>query len=170
MDKRFLEALKESMHIQLEQISRNIEAEKTLSVTIYFYHFLCDLFTIRENIGKNDIPTNDKYEFVEEFRCLKYCHNRLKHETQEDVLNMTNMICSKKYPYKYPYTYGKSYFRFQSFKIFEEDLRKKLKKKEVEMMIERFDRVLKDKNLLEIVKQAEEITVKDIKQQENSNG
>ena len=67
-------------------------------------------------------------------------------------------------------TYGKSYFRFQSFKIFEEDLRKKLKKKEVEMMIERFDRVLKDKNLLEIVKQAEEITVKDIKQQENSNG
>ena len=170
MDKRFLEALKESMHIQLEQISRNIEAEKTLSVTIYFYHFLCDLFAIRENIGKNDNLLKDKYEFVEEFRCLKDCYNRLKHETQEDVLKMTNMICSKKYPYKYPYTYGKSYFRFQSFKIFEEDLRKKLKKKEVEMMIERFDRVLKDKNLLEIVKQAEEITVKDIKQQENSNG
>ena len=170
MDKGFLNALKESMQIQREQIERNIEAEKPLNVTICFYHFLCDLFAIRENIGKNDNLLKDKYEFVEEFRCLKYCYNRLKHETQEDVLKMTNMICSKKYPYRYPYTYGKPYFRFQSFKIFEEDLRKKLKEKDVEMIIERFDRVLQGKNLLEIVKQAEEITVKDINQQENSNG
>lgn len=170
MDKGFLNALKESMQIQREQIERNIEAEKPLNVTICFYHFLCDLFAIRENIGKNDNLLKDKYEFVEEFRCLKDCYNRLKHETQEDVLKMTNMICSKKYPYRYPYTYGKPYFRFQSFKIFEEDLRKKLKEKDVEMIIERFDRVLQGKNLLEIVKQAEKITVKDINQQENSNG
>lgn len=173
MDKGFLNALKESMQIQREQIERNIEAEKPLNVTICFYHFLCDLFAIRENIGKNDNPLKDKNEFVEEFRCLKDCYNRLKHETKESLLNMTNMICSKKYPYRYPYTYGKSYFRFKSFKIFEEDLRKKLgtnREKEVKMIIERFDRVLQGKNLLEIVKQAEEITVKDINQQENVNG
>lgn len=173
MDKILLNALKESMQIQIEQIKRNIEAEKPLSVTICFYHFLCDLFAIRENIGKKDNPLNDKYEFVEVFSCLKLCYNRLKHETEENVLNMTNMICSKKYPYRYPYTYGDTYFQFMSFKIFEKDLQKKLGKnheKEIEIIIERFDRVLQGKNLLEIVKQAEEITVKDINQQENANG
>lgn len=176
MDKGFLSALKESMQIQLEQIEKNIEAEKPLRVTTYFYHFLCDLFALRENIGKKDNPLKDKYEFVEEFKCLKLCYNRLKHETQENVLNMTNMICSKKYPYSYPYTYGKTYFRFKSFKIFEEDLRKELGKnsrknceKVVELTIERFDRVLGGKNLLEIVKQAKEVTIKDLEQLEHAN-
>lgn len=163
MDKEFFSALIESMQNQRAQIEKAIEAENPIKVTIYFYHFLCDLFAIRENLGKKDNPLKDRYEFVEEFRCLKECLNRLKHETKEKLLKMTLMISLKKYPYKYPYTYGETYFRFESFSIYENDLRNKREKHEVDKIIERFDRVLKGKNLLNIVKMAEKITIDEIK-------
>lgn len=159
MDKVVLDALEKSMINQRIAIERNIELKNTVEVVVLFYHFLSDLFAIRENIDKKYSKEDTYYESVEEIKCLRYCYNRLKHKTSKNISKMINLIYTKKYPYTYPYTYGNSFYQFNSFGIFKEDL----KQDDANKIIAKFDSTLMGKNFINVIKRAEDLTILELK-------
>lgn len=149
MKKPIIALLKDAIEYDIMLIEKNLQDNDAKKLFINFYHFLADLFALRENMNIKDTVSEKDYKTYEEpFRPLKDYYNRIKHNTGGDITRLNIFVYSKKYPYSYPYTYGPAFSNFGDFS------KVCTNKKQIEL----FDRILKDKNVVSIIKQAKDKT------------
>ncbi|MBQ3502326.1 MAG: hypothetical protein IJA72_01510 [Clostridia bacterium] len=128
---------------------------------IHFYHFLCDMFALRENL--KIIDSENMYVALKNYyECIKHFNNHDK------VQNINLFIYSKKYPYSYPYTYGPAILRFKEMDKEVAKINNRQQDVKANKMIEVHNKFLKDKNVIEVL----EICITECEEllKENDNG
>lgn len=85
---------------------------------IHFYHFLCDLFALREKCGYEDVDSvsvgnkekKQKVKADSVYGALKTIYESIKHRDKIDVsLDLESYVSSASYPRTYPFCYGKAH-------------------------------------------------------------
>ena len=95
-----------------------VSEKKRDDAFIYFYHFLCDLFALREKCGYDDIThvqvgNKKKQQPVKDdsiYGALKNIYESIKHTDDIDVSFDLNLyVSSASYPRTYTFCYGKAH-------------------------------------------------------------
>lgn len=157
----------QGMNLCKQLIQDAIKNKSNHEAFVHFYHFLCDMFALRENIGIQDsIGHGLKEDSI--YGALKNYYECIKHKNDYGkVQNINLFVSNASYPRSYPYCYGESYIRFQEMN---EDIAglKCRDKKSKQYMIELHNKHLKDKKVIDIL----ELCVKENTQllKEKNNG
>jgi len=140
----------QGMSLCKQLIQDAIDNKNNNEAFVHFYHFLCDMFALRENVGiKDSIGRGLKEDSI--YGALKNYYECIKHKNDYGkVQNINLFVSNASYPRIYPYNYGESYIRFQEMN---EDIAslKCRDNKSKHYMIELHNKHLKDKKVLDIL-------------------
>lgn len=117
---------------------------------IHFYHFLCDMFALRENLNINDkLDKGKKEETV--FGALKNYYECIKHKNNyKKVQDINLLVGNASYPKQYPFCYGNSHIIFKKMDKEISDL-KRCKPEEKERVLELHKKYLENKDVDQIL-------------------
>lgn len=86
---------------------------------IQLYHFLCDLFAVRENLGITDTAGSGNKKEHTVYGALKNIYECIKHRNYIKKVQEMNLFI---YGYSYPFTYPRSYNTTLIFAQMDEDV------------------------------------------------
>ena len=140
----------QGMKLSKQLVEEAINNKSNNEAFIHFYHFLCDMFALRENCGITDTLKNRKKE-DSVFGALKNYYECIKHKNDYGkVQNINLFVHGSTFPLAFPFCFGDPYICFQSMS--EEIAKLKYNDKNLKnYMIKIHDNHLTEKSLVYIL-------------------